>query len=63
MIVNTRPPRRRPDRLGRHPTPPLPASMYYKQMTTKALIATLRNLKRLKGVRGAGSMTYILEGG
>eukprot|EP00903_Cladosiphon_okamuranus_P010352 g9795.t1 len=32
------------------------------EMTAKALIATLRNLKRLKGVRGAGMMTYIVQG-
>ncbi|CAN0243275.1 unnamed protein product [Ectocarpus sp. 12 AP-2014] len=30
------------------------------EMTAKALIATLRNLKRLKGVRGAGMMTYVV---
>ncbi|CAM9472592.1 unnamed protein product [Hapterophycus canaliculatus] len=33
------------------------------EMTTKALIATLRSLKRLKGVRGAGMMTYVVQGG
>lgn len=41
----------------------LPPPTSLRQMTAKALIATLRNLKRLKGVRGAGMMTYVVQGG
>eukprot|EP00752_Nemacystus_decipiens_P010314 g9189.t1 len=33
------------------------------EMTAKALIATLRSLKRLKGVRGSGMMTYVVQAG
>ena len=32
------------------------------QVTAKALIATLRSLKRLKVVRAAGMMTYVVIG-
>lgn len=34
---------------------------FHSQVTAKALIATLRCLKRLKGVRAGGVMTYVVH--
>lgn len=33
-----------------------------RQVTAKALIATLRSLGRLRGVRVSGMMTYVIQG-